>query len=671
MCGIAGIFSKHSVPASAVHDMTTIIRHRGPDDEGFTLFSKIGSTPLCLGGQDTSRESFQAKLPYSPTEIIGNCSLTPTNIALGHRRLSILDLSPKGHQPQCDSTGKIWLSYNGEIYNYIELRNELLKKGYIFITDSDTEVIVNAYKEWGAGCQEKFKGMWAILIYDNRTGSIFLSRDRYGIKPLYYWNAPDGSLLIGSEIKQFTQYPLWKPTLNSQRAYDYLFYGYTDHTDECLFKDVYQIPAGHYSLIEFNQIGVRVGGRVPSTKWYHPKWGNVQEIGVNEAAEQFRKHFTETIKLYLRSDVPVGTALSGGLDSSAIVCVVNEILRQSGIDGLQKSFSSCNHDVQYSEFEWMQHVINHTTVDPHFVYPTPDNLFQKTKTILWYMDEPYQSQSAFLGFHVFELAAKNGVKVLLNGQGADEYLGGYGQLTRINNKLLLKNFRISRLLNEVFRQHNGSWSRGAKELLATIASSVPAYSRNAALSIRNPQTQKMRGMIDLHRLQAKDNHPDGFILNGQESKEDMSHYMLHINPLPKYLRWEDRNSMAHSVEARVPFLDHELVEYTDSLPIDHIQRDGWTKWIMREALRDVLPTKIVNRKDKKGFITPEERWVRFDQPTLFLEKTDQAITCLDGIINQRAKQNLEDMISGKTAFNYSYWRIILFSEWVNLHGISI
>jgi asparagine synthase (glutamine-hydrolysing) len=412
MCGIAGILSSNILTAKNICQMTNIIRHRGPDDEGFIIL-KHDSELITAGGRDTPKDVWETVTHYRPERGIEDFFDIKCSLMFGHRRLSILDLSPAGHQPMCYSEGRYWIVYNGEIYNHPDIRTELEKLGHKFITRSDTEVILASYAEWGPECLDKFAGMWAFAIFDRTKNEIFLSRDMYGIKPLYYWFSPDGDFAFTSEIKQFISLPGWRAILNPQRVYDHLVYSIADHTDETMFKGVYQIPGGHYFKTTINNLKPETSGRLTTKKWYDPE--RVQFNGsFDEAANRFRELFEQSIAEHLKADVQVGSALSGGLDSSAIVCEVNRILRNTNKESLQKTFSSCSSYERFDERKWMDIVI-YTKVDAHFIYPQINNIIEMTSDIIWHQDEPYQSQSAFLAYNVFKLAKANEVTVLLNG----------------------------------------------------------------------------------------------------------------------------------------------------------------------------------------------------------------------------------------------------------------
>jgi len=668
MSGISGIIKANSVKVKDILSMTSIIRHRGLDDEGYLLIDDQDNIH-CAGGIDTPVIVWNSHYAYSPTIKTETLWERTFNLAFGHRRLSILDSSPAGHQPMSLKNGRFWITFNGTIYNYLDIKNELQKIGYQFISGTDTEVVLAAYAEWGAECLNRFVGMWAFAIYDHKLKEIFLARDRYGIKPIYYWFSPEGHFCFASEIKQFTVCRGWESKMNKPRVYDQLIYSFTDHTNETMFAGVYQLPSGSYFVSAIDKIKPVFNGQINYQKWYLLKYQSFKG-SFKEAAELFKELFNQSVKEHLNADVPVGTALSGGLDSSSIVCAVNRILRTNGRLELQKTFSSCYVDERYSEKNWMDEVINHTKVDPHFAYPNLEELFSLTSDIIWHQDEPYQSQSAFLAYNLYRLSSENGVKVLLNGQGADEYLGGYGQFTAARYANMLKQFRICRLFVDVKNSRKINPISNLT-LFKGIAFSLlpPCVIRN--IRKVNSSHDNIKKIINIKWLDSEYMHPLDSIPLGYKSIPEISKHYTFYSTLPKYLRWEDRNSMAHSVEARAPFLDHRLVEFAYNLPDEFLESDGITKRILREAMTGILPEKIKNRKDKKGFITPEELWVKNENPVLFRQKISEAIDMTGGIIKPEALIYFDNIIKGKVKFDYTYWRLIIFNEWVQKFHIKM
>ncbi len=446
MCGISGIISSTLLPKHLLQTMTDCIRHRGPDDEGFVFWSRSGDEVILRGGHDTPDAVFIADLPYTPSSRDGH--ETTFFLGLGHRRLSILDLSPLGHQPMCTQDGRYWIVFNGEVYNYIELRSELEKLGHTFISRTDTEVILAAYAQWGEGCLSRFNGMWAFAIYDCKARTLFLARDRFGVKPLYYWTSPDGFFAFASEIKQFTVLPGWQAKLNGQRTYDYLVFGITDHTEETMFSGVFQLRPGHCVTLAVDDGSVVSPGKSLSTRAWYELRPRPFAGSFDDAAREFRDLFEQSISLRLRADVPVGSCLSGGLDSSSIVCVLNEFLRKQGVQSLQKTFSACSDVDRFDERKWIDLVVGKTGVDAHYVYPALDRLFEESPAITWHQDEPFGSTSIYAQWCVFRLAAQNGVKVMLDGQGADEQLCGYHIYFGPHLASQLKRMRLGELLSD-------------------------------------------------------------------------------------------------------------------------------------------------------------------------------------------------------------------------------
>lgn len=667
MCGISGVINSDG--AAKVADlirMNDIIKYRGPDDEGFVLFNTSTNKADIYSGKDTPVVAIDNIISYFPSINIQSSSSNEFNIAFGHRRLSILDLSPLGHQPMCDPSENYWITYNGEIYNFLELKEELRQLGHSFISHSDTEVILTAYKQWGKNCQEKFNGMWAFAIFNIQEQTLFLSRDRFGIKPLYYWFSPEGNFYFGSEIKQFTVIEGWEAKLNYPRAYDYLFHTLTDHTDETMFRGVYHIPPGSCVLMNTSSFVSDKNGRIKNQRWYTPKYTGYKG-SFEDARKEFREHFKSAVELHLRSDVPVGSALSGGLDSSAIVSYVNILLRKQNKAELQKTFSSCSEDKRYDEKVWMDEVIRHTKVEAHFVYPVAENVFNLSERIIWHQDEPYQSQSAYLGYHVFEKAKERGVTVLLNGQGADEYLSGYSDFRILRLRKLLKSLLWKKLFLEL----------GALSFFGKILASFKLLYHELPLSVSlffssfSKANRIKRSLFSSELLKSGHTHPFENIPYKHDSAFGIAHHQLLYEPLQKYLRWEDRNSMAHSVEARVPFLDYRLIEFTTQLPLNYLDGKDETKKIMTHSLDGILPEVIKNRKDKKGFITPEQRWFTEDLKEEFMQMFEENISYAKGIINKvEARKYLEKVQAGTIPFDYTYWRIISFCLWMKVFNVK-
>jgi asparagine synthase (glutamine-hydrolysing) len=661
MCGISGIFSKSCIDVHSLHQMNSIISHRGPDDEGFTLFND--ATVEMLGSSDTCDSLWSSNYKYSPKRDINTASIVAKG-GFGHRRLSILDLSPKGHQPMCSNCERYWITYNGEIYNYVEIREELIQLGYSFQTGTDTEVILASYAEWGVDCQNKFNGMWAFAIFDRIDQTIFISRDRFGIKPLYYWTCPKGDFYFASEIKQFTVVENWKAVLNKKRAFDYLYFSFTDHTDETFFTGVFSIPPGSYF---FGKAGQKFmpNERIFSEKWYKPVIQK-SRLGFNQVKEQFLEKFKLAVNLQMRSDVKVGVSLSGGLDSSAVTCYASELIQGQNNSEKIHTYSSCSVDERFDERKWVEEVVAHSKTSSHINYPSGDDVFELTDKLIWHMDEPYQSQSVMLGHEVYKMAKDNGTAVILNGQGADEYLSGYGLFRLMRRKRLLRSLKFRKLLQDV-----DDWQELKNVIRGFFLDGLPKGVRYN-LSFYGKSNHYANKVINWKALIDKRSHPFSLFKGRKSSNLDLSNQQLFKDPLQKYLRWEDRNSMANSIEARVPFLDHNLVEFCQSLPLDFLDSKNHSKRLLVESMEGLIPEKVRLRKDKKGFITPEELWLTDNYEAEFTSMLESNLSFAKGIIKEdEAREYLRKMQNREVEFDYFYWRIILFCVWMRVFEVEL
>ena len=670
MCGISGIVnnSKQNYSSYTIKLMTDPINHRGPDDVGYSLFNENGQVQI-LGDADTPKEVYESEILYTPVKSITNYQSSAFRVAFGHRRLSVIDLSIFGHMPMSYDNGRYWIIFNGEIYNYKELKKELVALGYSFVSKTDTEVILASYKAWGIGCQQKFNGMWAFSIYDTVTKELFLSRDRFGIKPLYYWLSPQKAFCFASEIKQFTFLPGWRAILEGQKAFDYLMYNMTDHTAATMFKGVFHLPPGHYFKSHIDHIQADTTGKVITEKWYQPVFKGYKD-SFQKASKEFESHFKNAVKDHLVSDVPVGSALSGGLDSSAIVCEINNLLKEEGKVDSQKTFSYCASDERYNEKKWIDKVIDVTNVQAHFVSLTGNEVFEKTEKLIWFNDEPSQSQSILASFQVYENAKENNVKVLINGQGADEYLSGYEAFNTFRRVQMFKKGEFKNLSADISNPANQTKSSLPKAYLQVFYHIVPQFIKRY-LSRKTDSYKQLLSIISLPSLRAKQQHPYDSIPYKNDSIFNIAHKQMLYDPLQKYLRYEDRMSMANSIEARVPFLDYRLVEFSTQLPADYLDGPGALKKVMVEGLKNILPKAILQRKDKIGFITSEENWVKKEFSVEFREMLNRSITASKGIIKQDALQYFDKVVAGDVPFTYNYWRLIQFGLWMQIFNVEL
>jgi asparagine synthase (glutamine-hydrolysing) len=561
---------------------------------------------------------------------------------------------------------RYWIVYNGEIYNHVELRAGLEARGYAFVSHSDTEVILHAYREWGEQCAERFNGMFAFVLFDRVARRVFAVRDRFGVKPLYFWRSPQGIVALASEIKQFTTLPGWQASLNGQRAYEFLNWGLVDQSGETLFAGVRQLRGGeliHCTLDElFRDLPVR--------RWYRLAAREFQGT-FDEAARGFRELFADSVRLRLRADVPVGSCLSGGLDSSSIVCVANRSLRAVSAEAQQKTFSACARIKRFDEREHIDAVVAHTGVAGHYTYPDLPGLVSSLDALTWHQDEPFGSASIYAQWRVFELAREARVKVLLDGQGADEQLAGYHGFFAPHFAGLFATLKWSALWREL---------RAAKRLHGMRLSAASRYAANALLpeALRQP-LRRLAGKpaatrpdwLDPSRVAFDERDP--YLADGLKmgSLNDMSYSLLTATGLPMLLHWEDRDSMAHSVESRLPFLDFRLVEFVLGLPPDFKLSGATTKRVLRAAMQGILPESVRNRQDKMGFVTPEELWIREEAPELFRTELRRAIEASHGFITTDALARLEAVIAGREPFSFLIWRMISFGRWMERFAVRL
>jgi asparagine synthase (glutamine-hydrolysing) len=560
MCGVAaliGLGGRKTDPA-ALERMTSSLQHRGPDDKGVYINGSVG---------------------------------------FGFRRLAILDLSPSGHQPKVSHDGKKILVFNGEIYNYIELREELRALGHDFESSGDTEVLLAAYAEWGTNCLAKLNGMWAFLIYDVEEHKIFGSRDRFGVKPLYRYSSGD-LVVFGSEIKAIVHSGYYKTEINFGAAARFLIEDKLDIDTMTFYKGVEQIPPG--SAFE-----LYLDGR--SHTWLYWSLDDIEQCEVADPCETFKELFEDAVRLRMRSDVPVGVCLSGGLDSTSILCSMTTA-RTSTSSPLE-AFSFISKD--FDESRYISDTIKLTGAQLNKLDVNPASLVAGLQKVLWYHDEPIHSMTALVGFELMGLAAKKGVKVILNGQGADETIAGYHSYFGAHWAGMLRRRQFFQMWNEI-KQHSSAFGSDPYMLSISAFLSVLSGRLSTASLYRRAAVYKKR--MKLNRNGWFSTEFLSHLNWDQESRrirtlEDALKVSVQRHPLPLFLRIEDRNSMAHSVEARLPFLDYRLVRLLFTLPSEWKMRGPWNKYILRQSMAGMIPESVRTRRDKMGFPVPGKQWM--------------------------------------------------------------
>lgn len=564
MCGITGIFSLDGsrTDTKSLHRMTEVISHRGPDGDGYWI-SRNG------------------------------------HVGLGHRRLAILDLSERGAQPM-HYLDRYTVTLNGEIYNYVEIREDLIKRGHRFVSETDTEVLLAAYSEYGASVLERLDGMFAFAIWDDKERTLFCARDRFGEKPFFYHYVPNRIFAFASEIKSLFAFGAPRQ-INNRMLFNYLAYDVIENPRvkvETFFEGISKLEAAHCILID---------GRGRLTKrryWRLPEIHVDQEISFEEACERFRELFNQSVERRLRSDVPVGTSLSGGLDSSSVLCTISKLLNGTGHG--QKTFSARFHGSTLDEGDFMKLAAEAAGARQYFAWPDARTLLKEIDKVFYHQEEPFGGASILAQWEVMKLARNEQVTVLLDGQGADETLGGYVHYFR---PLFLELYLSDRVqFREEVRAYEGlhkrnfgvdtrfRWEATRPGLLRWMGKARRRLSRPDYLEHLHP------GFAAAYKTE-----PPPF-----QSYNDLNETLKHSTEgygLEKLLRFADRNSMAFSREVRLPFLNHELVEFLFTLPASYKISGGWTKRILRHAMEPILPMEITRRVDKLGFDPPQREWL--------------------------------------------------------------
>jgi asparagine synthase (glutamine-hydrolysing) len=633
MCGLWA--SVGPVPPEAAIDL---VAHRGPDGRGWQAFASNAGP-----------------------------------VVLAHRRLAIIDTSDAGIQPMAWSGGRCWIVHNGEIYNYLELRRELEALGHRFRTETDTEVILAAYAQWGGGSLERFIGMFAFVIYDGDAETLFAARDRFGIKPLYVWQSA-GRLAFASEIKQFRVLPEFSARVNAARAYDFLAGALFDHTDETLFAGVRQLRGGECVSVQLPRW--RADGALPVRRWYELPPANTRRFRDDEATEGFAALLEDAVRLHLRADVTVGSCLSGGLDSSSIVALAIEELKRQRARNAFHTVSACFTEAEVDESRYIDAVVARTGVLSSRVTPAPERLVAEVEAIARHQDEPFTSTSIFAQWCVFERAAAERITVMLDGQGADEQLAGYHAAFAVYYRQLAADgdWRgIARTLRDRLRFHRAALRSEAKSILLAL---LPASRRTEVVAaVRGRETSAWLGPT---LIEAGGGTPplqaalarDGF--GAIVGLGDACRAQLKTTNLPMLLHYEDRNSMAHGIEARVPFLDHRLVEFSLALGDHHKMSGAETKFVLRRGLRDRLPEAVRTRTDKLGFATPEERWFKGPLRDYVLDGVETAISRAPDFFAAAGLRRLaRDILAGARPFDFMLWRTVSFGLWARVFDVAI
>jgi len=609
MCGISGIINQSGKPVSdkEIKIMNDLVTHRGPDDEGYFFGS---------------------------------------NFALGHRRLSILDLSEAGHQPM-HFHDKYVLIFNGEIYNYIELRDELKRSGYKFKTRTDTEVILAAYDMWKFECVKKFNGMWAFALFDKRKSTIFCSRDRFGIKPFYY-SVVDGKFLFGSEIKQILEfYP--RRFVNKHVLIDYLVAGMEEHNNQTFFENILKLSPSHNLIYDLTTNEFRI------KRYYRININEkLSRKNEDEAVSLYKKQFSRAVKIRLRSDAKVGTCLSGGMDSSSVATLASAMHKENS--NLRfNAITAKSSEKRFDETHFAELVVNNAGLSWDITEPTVDDFKRNINEVVYTQEEPFGSTSIFMQYFVMKKAQEVGCTVMLDGQGGDETLLGYSKYYPAAYIEYFRRYGLFKTLKEIRNSNKNNTKMTLKRILRHTVRSISPGLRKRKITRRCSFLKKdylsnfkflddlAKRYFDINKLQI---------------------YEIERTNLPALLRYEDRNSMRHSIETRLPFIDYKALETALGLNIKHKIKNGWTKYLLRKAMEDKMSGELIWRKDKIGFKAPENLWMRAHhseiEKSIENSKILRYVTDPDKLKKKFRKLNLKVR-----------WRLYNIAKWEEVFSIEI
>jgi len=602
VCGISGVYCiKGSINGKAYYEAHSLLAHRGPDDEGFLGVSAIDSISLSkYKGNDTIGE-------FSQLQHIKEAGLF--SCILGHRRLSILDLSSNGHQPF--DFDHLSLIFNGEIFNYIEIRDVLIAKGYRFKSSSDTEVVIKAFHFWGEECFNRFNGMWALSIYDFKKNSLILSRDRFGQKPLFY-SFENNILAFASENKFIRKLNIVENSIDKNSIKTFIETSVQDQDEATAYTHIKNLLPGH-------SLSVSATGLQVKKYWkFQPTYS--KDLS-SDAKDLFKSNFEDALKLRMRSDVPVGSLLSGGLDSTVIASALGHL------DLLNESFevfSAVFEEERFSEQKYIEETTKDLGLKSHYIFPKPDDVIDYLPKLLHHMEMPFRSVAVISQHLIYKFIKENsGIKVVLNGQGADEAFGGY--TTDLYN-LIIADLGRGGLSNAIA---SSKLLRGSRKI----------------------STRQLLGSV-LKRCSL------GMFSRSYYNKKSFSH--ISFSALKEYLKYDDRNSMTYGIEARAPFMDYKLMEFAFS--ISHQEKNN--KSLIREYAKGKAPDLVLNRKDKMGFVSPQEVW-QAQQLKPYISETYKKLSKGDNILDMDKENKILKNYFSTSQEWQRVWRVFCYGYWLN------
>lgn len=649
MCGIVGWIRPRDevVDVEQIRVANTRIRHRGPDDEGYLMYSAVTGLAVPYAGRDT-----RGPLSLSGLETCRE----PGNCVIAHRRLSIIDLTAAGHQPMGSSDGRYWVSYNGEIYNYIELRRELQALGVDFRSESDTEVLLAGFAIWREKLLPRLKGMFAFAVLDARERTLTLARDHFGIKPLYY-SARNGHFAFASEVKALLTLPFVSRHADPQQTYQLLRFGERSATGKTLLTGIQFIPAAHHCTVslETAQCG-------ELRRFWTLRDRPRISIGRQEAADTLRSLLRDSVRLHLRSDVPVGACLSGGLDSSTLVKMALGEL-PGGADF--HAFAFLSEDSRFSEERWVD-MIDGPIV--HKTRPTSVDFAQEIRDLIAAQDLPFMNLGVYGQYRVFRLARDAGIKVMIDGQGSDELFGGYASAMGCRLSSLIASGQYANAVRLARYIPNTVPLMRLRTLASSLGRQLPSGMQLRLIEMGAgglfPKWMKRRWFVDRGIVPSVRPHGRGRDAFHDEILLGVSHLTL-----PQLLRYEDGNSMHFSIESRVPFCTPSVAEFAVSLPDDLlVSLHGVTKQVLRDAAAGIVPDAII-RREKLGFHAPDRLWLRAAEPIIMEWLPEQGAARLPFLNLAEAKAHIARALASSGFWPPEIWTILGLAGWAAANDI--
>lgn len=639
MCGIAGYYKRYGSIRDADHliRMSYSIRHRGPDDEGFVFINdKTGHVLNCSGGGSDRR--IADRLPSSREHADG----FPHNLAFAHRRYSIIDLSPDGHQPMWNAEEDLCVSFNGEIYNYVELRLELEKAGCRFRTQSDTEVILHAYRLWGTDAFARFNGPWAIALFDKRNKGLLLSRDRIGKAPLYYAQK-NGIFYWASEIKSIIAacgaqgFPVREQAID-----DYVLHGWRD-LDGTFWSGIEDFPSASFALIKPDlSLDRRNYWALPDRRLA------AGDISTSAAAAQLNSVLTDAIRIRMRCDVPVAFELSGGMDSSSLVALAATALNRQ-LSTYTIKFEEKDSDEE--PFARALFGLYKERIKYHVIEPGQDDFWEDADRFIGVEEEPFHAPNLHTEQKLLKAIREDGAKVMISGAGGDELLAGYpSEYFMPFLAYLASKGKMAALIREIFGSSQYSPKASASALLKrALRRAVP---NGYLLSRRQKGISRMAGRSAYRRPPQTSPRLDKAMDFHHVMKDNMTVWMMNY-----WLRSGNKALFGIPIEPRTPFLDYRVVEFAFSLPPEYLIRNGWHKWVLREATRQILPPEIVWRRKKMGFPFPLKKWLMYSKETVAANM--KGLDC-PYVIGRALMTSYDELVQKNPAF---LWRMICLALW--------